>query len=61
MKIAVYLTLKEAKHVQSVMARQPGNVMEENVCAAATRAINAHEDRVRAAENLLARVRDSED
>ena len=62
MKIAVYLTVKEAKHVRDVMNRSPGTNLEEIAIAQASqKAIQAFNARVAHAENLLARVRDSEE
>ena len=62
MKIAVYLTPAQVRAVQAVFIHSNGssNTMETDIGEAAKRALNAFNERVRQAENLLARVRDSD-
>ena len=61
MKIAVYLTPAQIRAVQAVFINSNGsNTMETDIGIAAKRALNAFNERVRQAENLLARVRDSD-
>lgn len=61
MKIAVYLTPAQVRAVQAVFIRSNGsNTTETDIGEAAKRALNAFNERVRQAENLLARVRDSD-
>lgn len=59
MKIAVYLTVAQIKAITAVPAAFDNRHMQE-AKKAASEAYNRYTERVRAAENLIARVRDAE-
>lgn len=61
MKLNVSLTRVQIGHLVSIMERAQGIMIEKEILQALRKTQNAHNERVRQAENFLAMVRDNDE